>query len=236
MSCPATAQISRSFFWFAAMCAFLYLAAQIFQALLLNFWPPAAFGVDDVILARVLPSSHIRSLVVLLGFPAVMIAYTGVAISVFGRSSGAATLGLIFICLFVTLEMLYRSVDLFLVTQDWAAQYRDTTDPMMREVLSERIGTWGRAVRALYFPLLLGHALGSAFLARAVWDVDGWSRMMASVLALNAIRAMVRMLELHGGLESLSGLNAAMYMPVTLLVFGFMGIWLWRQASSRRAP
>lgn len=235
MSYPATVPNSRNFFLLAAVCAFLYLAAQIFQAIVLKFWDPITFAVDDAILARLLPLNQIRSVVVLLGFPAVLIAYAGVAMSAFLRSAGAATLGLIFISMFVALELSYRSVDLFLVTQDWAAQYRDTVDPTVRAALGERVGAWEGAVRALYFPLLLGHALGSAFLARAVWDANGWNRLMAGLLALNAMRATTRVLELHAGLESLSGFNAAIYMPATLLLFGFMGIWLLRSGLAGRA-
>jgi hypothetical protein len=71
----------------------------------------------------------------------------------------------------------------------------------------------------------------------AVWDrVSRFDQALSVLLFVNAARAFGRILETHAGVEALGGLSARIYLPVTIMLFGFMAFWLWRQGDRYARP
>ena len=140
--------------------------------------------------------------------------------------------------LFSALESAYRSIDLFAGGR-WAAAFVASTDSARRIAIVERFELWDGAVAALYLPLLAAHGLASAAFAVAVGGgalrPNLWDRVLAIALSANAVRALLRILEMHAGIAALAPLNAAVYLPVTLLTYGTLAVWLARTGVGAQA-
>lgn len=55
-------------------------------------------------------------------------------------------------------------------------------------------------------------------------------------LVANAIRGVLRILQMHAGVDWLGPLNATLYLPVTLLTYGMLSAWLARAAGQGLYP
>lgn len=228
--------MTAAFFRLGAIGSALYLAAQLFQAVVL--WGlPAADAPGEVIALRQLPLDQTRSLVVLLGFVPLLVAYTAAALAGARRATGAAILAITFSALFVALEIGYRSLDLFLVSLQWASEY-GTVDAAVRAAIIERLHVWEQIVVAWYFGLLLAHGAASICLAWVVRSSDAPATTAISVLfALNALRILARTAEMHAGMHSLAPVNAVVYFPMVVALYGTLTYWLLEQrGTAQLAP
>lgn len=231
-----TTEPARTFLRLAALGAFLYVAAQVFQWLVIAFGSPAApSSPEAAVLNRLSPLAQARAFAVMASFPAVLLAYVGVAVYLLRRAPGAAITGLVFASIFVALELAYRSIDFFVVTQDWAYRLQESTDASVTASIVDRSAGWRAIVEATYFPLLLSNALASIALAAGVWGVaDRSSRVLAVLLVLKALQGTGRILEIHAGIADLSTFNFRIYFPIAIAAYGFMGIWLWMHSVEKR--
>ena len=217
-----------------ALVAGFYVAAQLAQQVVFHFVLPDAPDAAAEIARRLLLSDRVRQGVVLASLFLVPIAYAALASARWRFAPGAVIVGLLFGLLFATLESAYRSIDL-LTVGGWAAEFVATTDPVQRDTLLGRFRLWDGAVGALYLPLLAAHALSSAAFAVAVCagKPDRWDRILAIALGANALRGLLRTLQMHAGIAALGPLNATLYLPVTLLTYGMLSAWLVRAALKR---
>jgi hypothetical protein len=229
-----TIQPTRSFLRLAALGALCYVGAQVFQWMVIGVAPTPA-SPEEAIVNRLLPLARARSVVVMVSFPAVLLAYAGVALCALRRSPGAAIAGFAFAFMFVAVEMAYRSVDVFVVTEQWARLLHDSGNAALTARIVERAALWREIVNALYFPLLLSNALASMALAAGVWNaMDRWCRALSALFIIKAVQAGVRILEMHFGLAWLSSFNFRIYFPITISVYGFTAFWLWLQGERFR--
>ncbi|MPZ16889.1 MAG: hypothetical protein GEV06_03065 [Luteitalea sp.] len=226
-----------SFFRLGAIGAALYLGAQLFQAVAF-WWLPVATAPGEAIALRQLPLDQIRNLVVLLGFVPLLVAYTAAALTGARRFTGSAILAITFTSLFVALEIGYRSIDLFGVSLQWASEYTASPDAAARAAVIDRIHHWEQIVVAWYFGLLLTHGAASICLAWVVRRSDAPATAVVSLLfALNALRILARMLEMHAGVHGLAPLNAVAYFPMVVVLYGTLTYWLLKQrGSADQAP
>ncbi|MGH9159713.1 MAG: hypothetical protein ACRD2X_06965 [Vicinamibacteraceae bacterium] len=222
---------SDGFFRLGAIGSALYLASQLFQAVAF-WWLPAATAPGEAVAVRQLPLDQARGLVVLLGFVPLLVAYAAAALAGPRRVTGTAFLAVAFSALFVGLEIGYRSIDLFLVSLQWGADYR-AADAGARAAIIERIHVWEQIVVAWYFGLLLAHGAASICLA---WVVRGSAApatsAMSVLFALNALRILARTAEMHGGVHGLAPLNVVVYFPMVVLLYGTLTYWLLKQRTA----
>lgn len=239
MSVAATrpAGPSSAFLALGALAAAFYVVAQLIQQIVFRLILPDAPDAAAEFASRLLAPDRVRQMVVLASLFLVPLAYAALASARWTWAPGAAVVGLIFGLLFAALESAYRSIDLFAVGS-WAAELVVATDPVERDALLGRFDLWEGVVSALYLPLLAAHALSSAAFAVAVAggspDLDRWDRLLVIAFAANAIRAFLRILQMHAGVGALGPPNAALYLPVTLLTYGMLSAWLARAAAKRR--
>jgi hypothetical protein len=174
--------------------------------------------------------------VVLASLYLVPLAYVALAGALWVRAPAASVVGLLFGLLFSALEGAYRSIDLFAAGR-WAADFVATTDAARRVALVERFELWDGVIVALALPLLGAHALASGAFAIAVGRgaqrPDSWDRVLEIALVANAVRALLRILEMHAGVAFLAPFNAALYLPVMLFTYGALAAWLARAAVDR---
>jgi hypothetical protein len=216
----------------AAVAGF-YVVAQLIQQVIVRFMLPDAPDVAAEIASRLVVSNRVRQAVVLASIFLVPLAYAALASARWRYAPGAVIAGLMFGLLFAAFESAYRSIDLFAVGA-WAAEFVATTDPIRRDAQLERFMLWDGVVTSLYLPLLAAHALSCAAFAAAVGsggrNLDRWDRVLAVALGLNALRGILRMLQMHAGVTALGPINGALYLPVTLLTYGMLSAWLARAA------
>lgn len=237
---PAGYRPASRLLYAGAVVAGFYVAAQLFQELVFRFLLPPTPTAAAAVAQRLLALDRLRQVVMLASLFVAPVAYTALALSLAGRARGASIIGLLFGCVFAAFESAYRSIDL-LAGHVWAAAFVSATDPAARAMLLARFAVWDEIVAALYLPLLGAHAFASAAFALALRRPNGranpWDRALTIALAANALRAALRILQIHGGIAALGSLNSALYLPITLATYGTLALWLARQAilRSRRA-
>lgn len=153
--------------------------------------------------------------IVLLSIIFALVVYVGIARMAWQVSPPLAILGLLFCTLFVFTELLYRSVELFAVKRVWIRNYQQKPS----ETLQMMIEGFDYIVEALYFVLLAGHCLGSALLGLALWPLGGWALLISFALFVNALRTLLRILEMHLGLRRLALFNRSLYMFMVVGIF-----------------
>jgi hypothetical protein len=235
MNPSGSASYSRSFYRFGAACCVYYVTAQLIQEIAFHFGVNDSAPGEAGILQRLMPLDQFRTVLILLSFTFIPIlaSYAGVALRRLRVRPGASLLGFAFSFLFVGMEASIRSIDLFLISRNWAVQYQAASSEAIRRAIAGRIQIWDESVGALYFGLLGVHLLSSVCFATATWDRENkWNRLAALGFVLVAIECAGRIAEGYLGQKWLSGFNEAAYFPVVFLNFGTLGVWLWKQALS----
>jgi hypothetical protein len=182
-----------------------------------------------------MPLDQFRAVLILLGFTFIPIitAFAGVVLRRYRIRPAASLLGFAFSLLFVGAEMSVRSIDLFLVSRNWAVEYRAAASETVKQAIAARIQVWDESVAAFYFALLGVHLLSSVCFAIATWNSDDkWGRVVAVGFVASALEGTGRLAEAFLGQTWLSGLNYAAYFPIVLLSFGTLAVWLWKQAKA----
>lgn len=235
MKLAASVSYSRSFYRLGAACCVYYVTAQLVQEITFHLGLNVSATGEAEILQRLLPLDQLRAVLILLAFTFVPIvaAYAGVALLRYRVRPAASLRGFAFSLLFVGTEASVRSIDLFLISRNWAVQYHATTSEALKHAIAGRIQTWDESVGALYFALLGAHLLSSGCFAIATWDrEDIWNQIAAMGFVLTVIECSARITQGYLGQTWLSGANYAAYFPIVLLNFGTLAIWLWRQARA----
>lgn len=225
---------SESFYRLATACCAYYVIAQIIQQAAFQHGINDAATGEQGILQRLLPLDQFRLSVILLSFFPILVAFAAVALRRIRSSPAAALLGFTFSFLFVAAELSARSIDLFLVSRKWAAEYHSATSPAIQQLIAGRIQLWDESLEAFYFVLLAGHLLASTCFAIATWDDDRWNRIVAIAFVLNAVRLASRVAEGYLGQRWLDPVNDAVYFPAVALIFGTLTAWLWKQTRIAR--
>jgi hypothetical protein len=227
---------STLFYRVAAVCCVYYVVAQLLQEIVFHLGINDSASGEAEILRRLTFLDQFRAVVLLLGFSLIPIlaAYAGVALRRYPLRPAASLLGFAFSLLFVGAEAGVRSIDLFLVSKKWAAAYQATADATIRTGIAGQIQTWDDAVGAFYYALLGAHLLSSLCFALATWDRENfWDRAVALGFVATTVECASRLAEGYLGQTWLSGLNYGAYLPIVLLNFGTLAVWLWRQADAR---
>jgi len=218
--------------YLGAACAVIYVLAAAVQKVVHGHFPanpPPA----QAILIRGQAIDVLRATLVLLAITLSMMVFVAIAIHRVRRSPGAVLLGLPFAVLWIALELWYRSLDLFVVSLQWARAYGAASDEALQRQLLERTIQWDDIVVALYFPLLIVLLVAVICFACALWTAPrrmvrasafGWSIYGATVLS--------RILGGYAGLVCLEPFNEHAYFPAAVLAYGTTAIWLWNEARS----
>lgn len=129
-------------------------------------------------------------------------------------------------------EIINRSIDLFVISQRWAVEYQAAASIAAKQVLADRIQIWDETFGGYYFALRIGLLLGCLCFAIATWDSrKRWNQIVAIALMANAVRVAGRLAEGYIGQGWLEPVNSAVYFPASVLIYGTLAAWLWKQTS-----
>jgi hypothetical protein len=232
MKSPANPPSSANFYRFAAVCGAFYVAAQITQEITFHHGiNDGALG-EQAILQRLMPLDQLRLVVILLSFFPIVVAFGAVALRQAKIRPAASLLGFAYSFLFVIGEIINRSIDLFVISRRWAVEYEAAASLAARQSLAERIQIWDQTFQGYYFVLRMGLFLACLCFATATWDKRyRWNQIVAIAFAANALRAAGRLAEGYLGQAWLGSVNEAVYFPATVLIYGTLAAWLWKQAG-----
>lgn len=222
---------SVNFYRFAGICAAFYVVAQGIQEISFHYGIDDSASGEQAILQRLAPLDQFRLTVILLSFFPILIAFGAVALRRARKRPAASLLGFSFSFLFVTGEVINRSIDLFVLSRRWAVEYQAAVSLAAKQSLADRIQVWDESFTGFYFVLRMGLFLGSACFAMATWDKrERWHQIVAAAFAANAVRLAGRLAEGYMGQAWLAPVNGAVYFPASILIYGTVAAWLWRQS------
>jgi hypothetical protein len=232
MSLPVKSCSSGNFYRFAAFCAACYVVAQIIQEFAFHHGISDSPVGEQAILQRLMPLDQFRLTVILLSFFPIAVAFAAVALRQVRVRPAASVLGFSFSLLFVIGEIVNRSLDLFVISKQWAMQYQGTAPLAAKQLIAERIQAWSESFTGYYFIIRIGLLFGCLCFAIATWDRrQRWNQFIAIVFAANAARSAGRLAEGFMGQAWLAPVNDAIYFPATVLIYGSLALWLWKQAQ-----
>jgi hypothetical protein len=206
---------------------FLFLAAQTFQEIAYRFWIPPSHDAADDLLAYLRPVDEVRSLLILGSIVVLIVPFVAIFLRYRQRTPLASIIGLIFGAAFVGFELSHRSVDFFVIGQQWARQFASTSGAG-HELVLHRFALWNEIVRGWYFPLMLSYLIASCAFAVATWtDLHRgkWYWLAPVAYVLNAVRLLGRILSTFAGQSWLNGLNDKLYFPIVFLINTLVMIW-----------
>jgi hypothetical protein len=221
----------------AAFCVLLFLLGQTFQQLAYRFSIPSPNDPGSALLVYLQRADQLRAIILIFSILILFIPYIVTAQRFRQVAPLASAMGLIGGIAFTGFEITARSIDLFLVGQQWAHQFQAATAPSAREMILQRFQLWNDFERAWYFPLLLSHFVSSCGFCLATWKSEGWYRLGPIAFLLNGLRLIGRILSMFAGQRWLEGLNNPAYFPAVLLVNVMLIVWFLLLAKeNRRGP
>jgi hypothetical protein len=218
--------INEGFGTVASICAFTYAIITVISSWLHSQTKEAFTTLENVIAMRDDPRVKARLWIVLLSFFFVLVAYAGVAVRVLARSPGLALAGFSFCLIFVIVELLWRSVDMFAVRRMWLPQLVEEKDEGKRAAVETLLMGFGACRVALYFVLMTSCALGTLSLGVGIWSGKIFDIVVSIVLFVNALRLFSCVLEMHGGKKKLSIANEKMHTVAVPIIYLVIGLWL----------
>lgn len=218
------------FIRFGAVCSMLLAVTTLLLWLLPRFVEPAA--TFDARLALAHNPFHIGRLWVnfvhmFLGFAAYLAIYRVLS----DKARGFALLGMGFYCLWVLVELLALSINLFAVNEAWRAGYAAADaerQAMFRTFLAGWPGVWD----GLYFLLGLAYLLGSVVFGALALTQGGLTRAIGVLLLLGGAISAGFLIGGYGGPAWPEKLADAVYPVVQPLARAVTGWWLWRSAAA----
>jgi hypothetical protein len=220
-----------TFYHFAGACAFLYVSAQAFQEIVFDLYGDHEENFEASIHQRLNGADQARALILLISFFGLLVVFSAITMRCSRRTPGPSVFGLVCGCLWITAELFYRTVDLFLVTKVWTSEYQRIGTGSQQTVIGQWIHNWDQFVWAWYFVLLAAFFVSSISLGLAVRGTQRTDNIMSILFFANGVLMLGRLLAEYAGQSWLSVFNNAFYFPVTVAVFGFLGFWLMKSGE-----
>ena len=222
----------RARYRLSAFCMFFFLLAQSFQEIAYRFWIPVSHSPQDELLIYLLPIDKARAILIMGAIVVLIVPFVVIALRYWTRAPLASVLGVIFGSAFIGFELSHRSVDFFVIGQQWAHDLASAS-ATQRELILQRFLRWNEMVRGWYFPLMLSYLLASCAFALATWTDrhrGRWYYLAPIAYILNALRLLGRILGTFAGQRWLDGLNDKLYFPVVFIINTLILIWFIRLA------
>lgn len=217
--------IGKGGYFLAGFFCLFFVGCQVFQKFVFLTVP---FGPDSLTHLQALshPLHIARSLGVLLSLVFLMYPFT--IFAQFGPTQVLRTLIVVFFAFFIVFEIGYRSVELFLVQLNWSLLATNITSA---EDIRVRFEVFQGVQQAIYFPLLLSHGIGSSI---AGWCVPyrGTDRILKVALLLNALRLILRLGGMFGGVQWMNILTGTYYFPLIMIIFIPISAWCFLRGRS----
>lgn len=202
----------------AAGCILFFLLAQVYQYVL-KFTLPDAANPVEVVMQRGSIENQIRYLLILLSIFGLIVSFFVLCRTRYNKYPFLSSLAFLFFMLFCVFEIGYRSVEYFLVIDKWIPAFNNSSDSVYRQAVILKIRDFDSVVRAIYFPLLSCHFLGSIFLLSTTFVSEPAVKLLRWAMLINSVRLIIRLFGFFTDNQFLHTLNNRYYFPLICLVF-----------------
>ena len=146
------------------------------------------------------------------------------------KARGFATLGLGFYFIWVLVELLALSINLFAVNAAWRGGYA-AANPEQQAMFKLFLAWWPGVWDGLYFLLALAYLLGSLVFGGLAVMERGFTRAIGVLLLLGSVISAAFLIGEYGGPVWPEEIAGAVYPVVQPLARAITGWWLWRMAT-----
>lgn len=221
------------FIRFGAICSVLLAITTFLLWLLPRYVEPAT--TFEARLALVANPFYIGRLWVnfvhmFLGFAAYLAVYTVLR----DKARGFAVLGLGFYFIWVLVELLALSINIFAVNAGWRAGYA-AANPEQQAMYRMFLAWWPGVWDGLYFLLALAYLLGSLMFGGLAVLQRGLTRVVGVLLLLGGAISAAFLVGGYGGPAWPEEIAGAIYPVVQPVARAVTGWWLWRMALPAHA-
>lgn len=211
----------------AAFLCFIYILVQSFQ-----WWVYSQFPDESDPVKSFLDGDHVlhiwRSSLMLFSMFGLWYIFAIVCLTIYKTRKICSILAFVCFSIFCFLEICLRSTELFYIQIYLPEQYQNFTDTQSRYFIENVVKVFYQVQSALYFPLGLGWMLGSILIVAASPKSRN-SSFLIGAFSINAIRLFLRILTVYFGFNILADkIYFAIYLPLTVITFGLLGIWFLR--------
>jgi hypothetical protein len=150
------------------------------------------------------------------------------------KARGFAALGMSIFFIWVLVELLALSINIFGVNMMWRAGYAAAT-PEQQAIYKTLLTWWPGAWDGLYFLLGLAYLLGSLVFGSLAVVQKGFTRLVGALILLGAPISAGFLIGGYGGPAWPETIAGAIYPVVQPLARLITGVWLWKMAPAARA-
>lgn len=211
--------------WIAAFVAVTYILVQTFQWWVFEKVPETGNVIVDFVNGG--KSLHIyRSWLMLLSMFGLLFLFFTICFDDFSHRKGWRILAFSGFFIFCFLELFIRSIELFFV-QGYLVDTYATANTADRAAIIKTVTSLQQLWWALYFPLGLSQLLGSIILVGVYFRSAGIDRLIKAVFLINSLRLFLRMLDSYCHIDIMGTLlNNELYLPLVIIMFGLIAVWL----------
>jgi hypothetical protein len=223
--------VSRTHRTVAASIALAYVAVQGFQWYVFGALPESGTPME-ALLQGAHPLNIARAVSMLLSFFGLIYLFGVSCALAYPRRPLVALAAFVGFFVFFLLEICLRAIELFHVYLALPGHYQAAADATAQAAVLAQADTFASIQHALYFPLGLNWLLGSVLLCVALgqYRID---RLAQFAFGLNALRLALRMADDYVFPPvSFDALYGALYLPLVVLTFVPIAIWLWRRPEA----
>jgi hypothetical protein len=209
----------------AAAVAYAYILIQSFQSYVIWIVPPTN-SPAEAFLQGSLTINLWRSTLLLLSFWGLLYLFLVLSLENLKHNYAATVFAFLGFFIFCLLEMCLRSVELFYVQVQLPAVYGQTVSLDEQKPILDFVARFESVQGALYFPLMLSQAIGSALLAATFSREKRLNYLIILALGVNALRLFARIGGMFLHVSWLDAVSSQLYLPFVYVIFGLIGIWL----------
>ena len=215
----------------AAVIALVYIGIQGFQAYVFAQFPAPATPKEELL--QGFHSLHItRSWLMLLAMFGLLFLYLVICSLAAKVNRFWARLAFSGIFIFLFLELIIRSIELFYIQQYLPEQALKSNEQTLPGII-DKMQTFQTIQGSLYFPLIFAALITYVILFFLFTGGEKVNRLIRFVMAVNILRSIWRLLSDYGNVTWLQGnLYNRIYFAMVVLLFGLTAVWLFKKKEN----
>ncbi|HEX6432193.1 MAG TPA: hypothetical protein VF008_31090 [Niastella sp.] len=209
----------------AAVIALVYIGIQGFQDYVFAQFPSPSSPREEL-MQGFHPLHLIRSWLMLFAMFGLLFLYLVICSLAAKMNRFWARLAFSGVFIFLFLEIIIRSIELFYIQQYLPEQALKSNDQALPGII-DKMQTFQTIQVSLYFPLIFSALIAYVILFFLFAGGEKVNRLIRFVMAVNILRSLWRLLSDYGNISWLQGsLYNRLYFTLVVLLFGSTAVWL----------
>ena len=218
----------------AAVTALVYIGIQGFQEYVFGQFPSPASPKEEL-MQGFHPLHITRSWLMLFAMFGLLFLYLVICSLAAKVNRFWARLAFSGVFIFLFLELIIRSIELFYIQQYLPEQALKSNEQALPGII-DKMQTFQTIQGSLYFPLIFAALIAYVILFFLFAGGEKVNRLIRFVMAANILRSIWRLLSDYGNITWLQGnLYNRIYFAMVVLLFGLMALWLFKKKENGNA-